>query len=209
MENAAEALKIAFAVLMFGLALTLSISTLSSANLAISNIVELRDKTLDYTYIASTEDKRIVGAETVIPTMYKAYNENFRLVFYKRVGTDLVGIPLFYVIDVNTGVRKKDELGNDILINYLDLEQEIYGNTEQTNPIAHLNAILSGDATGTVFANQLYSAYPNGLYEDLIKDNYFEELLGEYYQEDAEAGKETPGLEINKTKKRVITYILQ
>ena len=63
MENAAEALKIAFAVLMFGLALTLSISTLSQANLAISNIVELRDKTLDYTYIASTDDKRIVGAE--------------------------------------------------------------------------------------------------------------------------------------------------
>ena len=36
----------------------------------------------------------------------------------------------------------------------------------------------------------------------------FEEHIGEYYQEDKSAGEETDALEINKTKKRVITYVL-
>ena len=46
---------------------------------------------------------------------------------------------------------------------------------------------------------------------DFLVDKKFIEILGEYYQEDAEAGTEIPETqvaEINKTKKRIITYKL-
>ncbi len=45
-----------------------------------------------------------------------------------------------------------------------------------------------------------------GLYE-FLKDKKFEERLGEYYQEDKSEGKVSDTLEINKTKKRIITYV--
>ena len=51
MENAVEALKIAGAVLMFVLALTLSISSLSQANQSVSEIVNNYDKEAQYEYI--------------------------------------------------------------------------------------------------------------------------------------------------------------
>ena len=44
MENAVQALKIAGAVLMFVLALTLGISSLSKANNTVDSVVRMRDK---------------------------------------------------------------------------------------------------------------------------------------------------------------------
>ena len=50
------------------------------------------------------------------------------------------------------------------------------------------------------------AGWDEGLYE-FLKDKKFEERLGEYYQEDKSEGKVSDTLEINKTKKRIITYV--
>ncbi len=191
MENAVEALKMAFGVLMFLLALSISMSSFSQARNTIDAVITLRDRETSYVYVEHTEPNRIVGIETVIPTMYKAYNENFKIIFKKADGSDL---NIYKNYDQN-GVLKE--------VNYVDLEHE-----KNENPIERLNVMLGKrptDATNKYY-NQFLDA--NGFYER-FKNSKFEERLGEYYQEDAEAGMVTEGIEINKVKKRVITYTLQ
>lgn len=207
MENASDALKIAFAVLMFVAALSLSISSFSQATTAINSIITMRDRETDYMYVTpSKNSNRIVGVETVIPTMYKAYKENFKIVFLNSDGTDL---PLYYYTD-SFGKRATNPKTGKTEINYIDLEGEVMPSA--TEAIAHLDILLSQRQGSNVNENKYYWQFmedkTQGLY-DYLQDKKFEEVLGEYYQEDAAAGYETEGLEINKTKKRVITYILQ
>lgn len=212
MENVTDALKIAFAVMMFVLALTLSISSFSQANNAIEAVVTMRDRKTEYTYVKPASDlNKIVGAETVIPTMYKAYKENFSIYFYEKYTDENNNVPLilynYYDPNGNSSKNKK--------VNYIDLEQEILPNA--TEAIKHLNILLGKKSTissRTDLSNSDKQKYRNqivhadGLYE-FFKDKKFKEVLGEYYQEDKIAGKETDTIETNKTKKRIITYILQ
>ena len=68
--------------------------------------------------------------------------------------------------------------------------------------------LLDKKSNASKYKEQFRSEYTNGLYE-FFKNNTFKEELGEYYQEDALAGTKTETLDVNKTKKRLITYTLQ
>ncbi len=203
MENAAEALKMAFGVLMLVLALTLCISSFSQAREAVDSIITIKDRETSYTYLASADDStRIVGIETVVPTMYKAYKENFEVHFLKADGTDLV----LY--------KYQDQNGNTRDISIIDLESEEHADSQRA--INRLDYILSGTEKGPNDPAKKEVASitggTSGLYQ-YFKNRKFEEQMGEYYQEDKE-GKTTDEngvtiLDINKSKKRVITYILQ
>lgn len=203
MENAAEALKMAFGVLMLVLALTLCISSFSQAREAVDSIITIKDRETSYTYLASADDStRIVGIETVVPTMYKAYKENFEVHFLKADGTDLV----LY--------KYQDQNGNTRDISIIDLEREEHADSQRA--INRLDYILSGTEKGPNDPAKKEVASitggTSGLYQ-YFKNRKFEERMGEYYQEDKE-GKTTDEngatiLDINKSKKRVITYILQ
>ena len=203
MENAAEALKMAFGVLMLVLALTLCISSFSQAREAVDSIITIKDRETSYTYLASADDStRIVGIETVVPTMYKAYKENFEVHFLKADGTDLV----LY--------KYQDQNGNTRDISIIDLESEEHADSQRA--INRLDYILSGTEKGPNDPAKKEVASitggTSGLYQ-YFKNRKFEEQMGEYYQEYKE-GKTTDEngatiLDINKSKKRVITYILQ
>ena len=85
MENAVDSLKIAFGVLIFTVALSISISTFSNARRAIDGITTIKDKTQEYVYLEpSTTSNRDVGIETIIPALYKAYSENYRVEFWVK-----------------------------------------------------------------------------------------------------------------------------
>ena len=220
MENAVEALKIAGAVLMFILALSLSISCLSSANSSALNIASMYSREREYRYVKPASDfTRTVGIESIIPAMYQAYEENTEIYFKDKNGNPL---PLYY--KTNQYGKRVDSEGNTVdngstravTINYINLEKEQIGNDKgkSAKQVAadHLSMILagknnwkrqySGDTqmldmlSDTKYGNQLMeSVYPNGLY-DYLKDKTFVENLGEYYQ----------GSDSTKIKKRVITY---
>ena len=228
MENATKALEIGFGVLIFVVALSLSISTFSNATRAVTNIMTNEDKTQSYVYVTEANgvdenNNRIVGVETIVPAMYKAYKENYKILFLDQNGNP---ITLYYktrnssketeIVDgesVTVLPREKDDYGEEIEINFVDLEEEVLGGVEDA--IQHLDFILYGNNYQkddkkyyTKYKRQIY--YPDGLYDFLV-DKKFIEILGEYYQEDAEAGTEIPETqvaEINKTKKRIITYKL-
>lgn len=213
MENVAEAMKIAFGVLLFVIALTLSISCLSQATSAVGTIVTLRDSHIDYIPIKPSNGlTRIVGIDTIIPTMYNAYSENIEIYFLKADGTPL---PIYYKID-EKGERRKDENTNlPIEVNYINLAEEGFGSEGKKLPTEvakeHLDMILAvGISNKSYFSNQemvnkyenqFHERYPMGFYE-YIKDKKFEECLGEYYQ-GSDSATATSSTQI---KKRVITY---
>lgn len=72
MENAAEALKIAFAIFVFIMALTLVFSTVSRVVKASENVLYYSDKTNYYDWAeASNEKGRTVSVDTIIATLFK------------------------------------------------------------------------------------------------------------------------------------------
>ena len=85
MENAVDALKMAGAVLMFVMALSVSI-------VAFGQVRQTADLVLDQTdresynidgdfYYEATATERQVSIETIIPSIYRAYNEQYKIVF--------------------------------------------------------------------------------------------------------------------------------
>lgn len=88
MENAVEALMLAFAVMMLVLALSLTIYIFSQAQQTSELMLRLSDPTEYYEYYdyysRDTNDalgNRIVGIETVIPTLYKYSKERYKVTF--------------------------------------------------------------------------------------------------------------------------------
>jgi len=80
MENAAEALKMAGGVLIFVLALSICINAFTNTRQGIDNIVLYSDREFLTTYVEQNKGtKRIVGAESIVPTIYRAYKENIKI----------------------------------------------------------------------------------------------------------------------------------
>lgn len=90
MENAFEALKMAFAVIVFVIALAIAFSLLTQANATARQIFFGMDTVtyLDNTRVAGSESKghRIVGLETIIPTIYRYSVENCGVTIIDKAG---------------------------------------------------------------------------------------------------------------------------
>lgn len=219
MENAVDALKMAAAVLVFVMALGISISSFSQARTTADILIKYTDRETVTQYTQDTGDTtRIVGAETIIPTIYRAYNENYKILFYNSVG-DLIEL------------YTKMENGARVSVNYIDLEKEVLGDNRQQDNF--IMALLYGtDATlqradGTEidfydFVDGLNSGIDlnsNGIYDTILKGNTFVEKFGVYYQEElttidadtdiSDQYEDTKTPDADKTKKRVISYYQQ
>jgi len=183
MENGVEALKMASAVLIFVLAITITISAFTTATQALNRIFSVQD---DDEYVKDAHGNylnmvnfrldggtREVGVETIIPSIYRAYKENYAIYFYDSANQPFE-------------LYKNEKTGESV--NYIDLEKEAHASAEAA--INHINELLYAE--------------DDGLYQKL-KNKTFTEKLGEYYMDDVSG--ETGTAEVNKTKKRVIVYI--
>lgn len=220
MENIADALKMAVAVLIFVIALGISISSFSQAKQTAQTLLDYTDREYDMQYISNvTSTERVVGIETIIPAIYRAYKENYKIFFYNSDGQPLK-------------LYSKKENGIIVDVNYIDLEQETVGSDR--NKDNFIMALLYGnkakltadDGTEINFNefvedlkmnNSGISLNTNGIY-DTIKENKFVEKFGVYYQKDLKneddntSGGDTESIktpDVNKTKKRVISYYKQ
>lgn len=197
MENVAEALKIAFAALLFVLALTLSMSSFSQATRAVNAITTIKDKESQYTYVEPTEGlSRTVGIETVVSTIYQAYEHNIEIHFFD----DITGkeIPIFYKFDPSTGEAKRDSTNLRIELSCIDTKTQSFGGVAEY--IEFVDVLLGGKelASQRLIWDKYKDRikYKGGLYNEFA-DSKFEELLGEY--ED--------GTGTSKTTRRIITFI--
>ena len=89
MENAVDALKIAAAVLVFVIALTIAFALLSQAKATSDIMLFASDKTNYYTYSKDADDAegRIVGADVVISSLYRYYKESVVVHVYNKNNT--------------------------------------------------------------------------------------------------------------------------
>ena len=92
MENAVDALKIAFALFIFVMALSITMYMFTIALETSNAVLQRSDVTEFMEYIEVSDmidDERIVGLETIIPTLYKYYKENYTVVFRNSNGEPL------------------------------------------------------------------------------------------------------------------------
>ncbi len=215
MENAVDALHMAAAVLIFVLALAISINAFGEVRQISQLLVEYNDREYEYTYVEENTDsngnvltERIVGLESIIPSIYKAYYENYKVVFRDSdSATDassLLG---------NDGLYKKrnSETGQYEPVYEIDLQNEVIGTESQKQQF--IMAILYGNdiddfsSISETFQKNGISLNSEGLY-DKINNRKLKESIGIYYQEEIglteEEAENIP--DANKTTKRVITY---
>ena len=202
MENAAEALKMAGAVLIFVLAISIIILSFGQVRETADIILDYRDRETIYIdgnyYYEASGTERQVGLETIIPTITRAYIENYKIVF------EGLSQPI-YTITLSDGEKIKKYS--------LDLE------TNQDS--IYKNVILANDEQKSEFlCGILYHQFKvseedfnkkfnikvgdEPLYEllyELLQNKKITEYLGVYYQDDNE---NVP--DVNKTEKRIITY---
>lgn len=200
MENAADALKMAGAVLLFVLALSIIIPLFSQARQTADMILDIRDRETVYIngdlYYKATGTERQVGWETVLPTIMRAYLENYKIVFDK----ELLSGPIYTI---------KREGKEDLPKYSLDLET--------TNGIDYQNVSLANEKLKAEFlCGILYHEYKVSKQDfnekfnieigdkplkDMLDKKTIIERLGVYYQND---DANVP--DVNKTQKRIITY---
>lgn len=222
MENAADALKMAAEVLLFILALGITISSFSQARETSEIVLGYTDRDYVTQYVEDLETtERVVGIETIIPTIYRAYKENYKIYFYDVDGNPL---ELYKIKNAQTGAITS--------INAIDLTQDVLGDDwQKDNFIMALlygtNANLKDQYGNTISFDEFeaslnsgYSVYhlnPNGIYDIIIKSNQFEEYFGVYYPSQARegAGEGAEGEETNmnaqttsEEKMRVISYYI-
>ena len=208
MENAVEAIKMAGGVIIFVLALTISINAFTNTRQGVDNLVLYSDREFLSTYVKQNKGtKRIVGTESIVPTIYRAYKENIKI-YFKFLEEDNSKEPIYTVKTIN----------DDKKIYYIDLDEETQG--DENLKEFFLKNILYGSGTDgakKMYSLSEYAGYSSriadiefndtGLYKRLTNGDLYgtyEESLGVYFPTESQGTSDKSS--INKTEKKVITY---
>lgn len=194
MENAVEALKMAGFMLLFIIALSITMITLTQAKTTSDSLVKNQDRQQSYQYIEVTGDlskslSRTVTLADIIPTLYRYAQEDYAVQFYTSSGSPLY---IYESGQIKNGVPVKK--------NDLDLDTEHWienGETRYEDWRGNTTKIKQhvDDVVEYLLAN--------------YKNSNFEEKLGttEDYEESQDTNELVP--DINKQYKRIITYTLK
>lgn len=199
MENAAEALKLAFAVFVFVIALSVCISNFSLARETADIVLTGADETAYYEYEdTGNTEYRVVGLETIIPTIYKYNKENYTIRF--RTGTynqDDGTVTITGNITLYTSLR------TGAPISELDLNEERKrsepwtGSNEQIK--SFLDCLVNGGDYNFPDDPNKSLKFSQGLVKSLKSEKFYEMVGTE---------KNISTTDLNKTtSKKIITYV--
>ncbi len=210
-ENIADALKMAGSVLLFVMGLSIAILAFSQARESMDIVLSYSDRESlsiegdsRFYYLSNDNDtSRYVGKETIIPAIYRAYKENYKIVF--KFPDD------YYLFKKE--VKNTEGLNKEKEISTLDLANQSLSSDLESRQF--LNGIIYGvftyedGKTKTDYISK-FNIKPNNvcLYNYLTekeKKYKIKESLGTYYIEDVNETREKVN-NVNKTEKRVITY---
>lgn len=216
MENATEALMMAFGMLIFGIAITLTMSMFSQARQTADYILYQKDESNYYEFETGITDdditngrdgtERLVGIETIIPTLYKYYKENFKVVFQDRDNKPLAVAPTV-AIPPSGWVNPYPGL-SDHMISSFDIKEEterreVWTSSEEIRARNLYYFLFGGDYT----INNRHLDYGVGFIETYRNANFIEKIGYEM-----QGTEESTGSATNKLKgqqKKVIFFILQ
>ena len=208
MENAADALKMAAAVLIFVLAISIAILAFGQVRETSDTMLEFRDReTVDIDgeyYYKTSGTERSVNLETIIPSIFRVYLENYRIVF------EGLEKPI-YNVKYNGTYMPKTTLDLETNLNTI-YQNVVLANDDQKTEF--LCGILYGDFSksgGKTSFEKKFNVSLTGcesIYDQLVsatsQRKTITEYLGVYYQNDAPNVPDS-----NKTEKRIITYKIQ
>ncbi|MCI8443912.1 MAG: hypothetical protein HFJ37_01840 [Clostridia bacterium] len=213
-ENIADALKMAGSVLLFVIGLSICIFTYSQAREAMDIVLSYSDREFlsiegdkRYYYLANENDtNRYVGKETILPAIYRAYKENFKIVF--EFPDD------YYLFEQEVKSQTSNTMETK-KITTIDLQKQSLANDLASRQF--LDGILYGkydyeEGKGIFDYKAKFKITPNSisLYDYLTSKQAtynIKESLGTYYVDDV--GGTTQVNEVEKTEKRVITYTFE
>ncbi len=214
-DNIADAVKMAGSVLLFVIGLSIAILSFSQARGAIDAVLKYSDRESlsiendsRFYYLANKNDtSRYVGKETIIPAIYRAYKENYKIIFEfpdnyylfsKTIGTETINVTKIDLEEQSIGsdedsrwflkgiiYRKFDNDATEDKIEYAEDYKQKFG-------------IKVGEESEC-----LYNKLSN------LESTYkIKESLGTYYKQDVVSTSEAVA-DVNKIEKRVITYTFE
>lgn len=205
MENAVDALKMAAAVLIFVLALSVSIVAFGQVRQTSDVVLNYKDRETDYIegnyYYNAHQSERTVNIETIIPTIYRAYLENYKIIF------EGLQKPIYIAKKSNSTKEERYSI---------DSEYDNKQGDMSTGKQSFLKAIIYGkqdDMFNLLFSSKV--ELPSiSLYDQLNSADSITEYIGVYYDEELQdEANSNPGYHIeddepdaNKVEKRIITY---
>ena len=213
MDNAVEALYMAASILIFMVALTITLSSFSTFRNDLEDLI-LSEERVDaasttddsgkiqyINYISGEDERRTVGIETVVNSLYRVYKENY-----------IVVMKLDSEAYEDLAFKREDKLKKYDLIKKATKDQEYSKLGKKIKIISEGEEIivfkLSDVQNDENFINTVLE---KGLY-DILKGKTFTEYAGIYYETDACEEDEVdndsdPVSDVNKRSARIITYI--
>lgn len=231
MENVTDALYIAVAVLIFIVAISITINSFTETSVAATTILNNRDREYDYTYVEDngTTD-RTVSVEDMIPAIYKAFKENYKIVFGDVENGYVVegGGRIRSVLPEGVYQANLGRAGSSEWVNVYKLE---LGGVVRSNDNPEgrrlefandnlkeqfISGVLYGNNSSdeTFLSQSFYKLNSQGLY-DIILGHTFIEHIGIYYQDtennddnQQQNMNESEVPDANRKEKKIITYEL-
>ena len=202
MENAVDALKMGFAVLVFIAALSLAIFSFTRVRETSAQITQEADiqeyyqqLSLGATGVTSNNalSSRIVGVETIIPTLYRYYKENYTILFYvgynynDENGTfsNIEPMPIYYTETNETYLGKSTLIHPTVgrAIYGFDIQDEQVRrepwSANQETSYRFIESFVNGTLSEKYYTSRTRSYTNNNPFND---DN--DDGLGPYYQID-------------------------
>lgn len=192
---------------MFVMAISITILTFGQARESSDIILNYKDRETEYQYVETQGTERTVNLETIIPSIFRAYLENYKIVF--------TGIEFTPNDEPIYSIKENLPPPNNITKRFsIDLETERNSNNITVGADSKLRAeLISAIIYGvplsekTNFENKFtrIKLPDESLYKRLTRviDNGFiiKEKLGVYYQDP------NPNIpDVMKQEKRIITY---
>ena len=215
MENAVDAMKIAFGVFVFTMALSITMYMFTMARETSDAVLQRSDVTTLMEYVETSNmigEERIVGLETIIPTLYKYFKENYTVIFLESNGTPIE----LYETQTDPSLwspgytNKYYDNNQDVRVCSFDVDEETRrrepwtGNTNYYKQ--NLDMFLSGGTFVSPSGNGMDYSYSGFI--DEYSDSQFRESLGEYTYNDVQSTTGTETANVKPKKKRVIVYTL-
>ena len=190
MENASDALIMAGQVLIFLVALTVCISSFTTVRTEVNRIVgqteEVRmakdgDTYINFMSSKNNSSNRVVGAETVVTSMFRAIKENYVIYIKLKNASDIGRLDRKYITTMQATIDKNVN-GKNII--------------KQGDTL--IKVTIGADSNQDV--DKALKSMDGGKLFEVIRSKSFNEYLGEY-QKDTQTTTE------NKKVNRIITYV--
>lgn len=193
MDNAVQAIIMAFSAIVFVIATSLAMFMLNKISTTSQYLLYAADKTNYYDNIESSGDNqldRYVDADTIISTLYRYYKEDFCVKICDA--TDATNVKLLQIFDVN--LEGKVRQAASVTDNKKTKEQKALNGLYNKKPISNADKasspyLFEAPWIGNTDSNikqriDLYisgkAAYINNTYVDYTQNNFKKYLDGNY-----------------------------